>query len=1431
MMGRWLGGKVAVAASALVLAGCSDHRGQDAPDAGAPTATVAQATHGGPGTAQQTFTANNDDMATGAAYSVLGAAPTMCIGTVGATELGDRTRWGLIDFNVNPLPNWAVVTDVTVTLQGVACNVCGNSNTLTLHRVTQNWSENGSGAGSTAPCNQETAGTAGAIAHVAGASSSLTTASQTGAFVFPSTPALVADVQAWIGGATMEGWVIKGSTTASQLKRLATRENGALAAPTLVVTYRGQPNGANCTAAGQCDSGHCVSRVSGAACSGGSCVCCGEATCQSPPTCKAFAGTCGATCDYTGNAPNGSSCNDGLFCNGADTCSAGACAVHAGDPCSGTQCNTCNESADNCFTPVGTGCNDGLACNVGETCNGAGACAGGAAPDCSGFSDFCNDGVCSEPGGCRAQPKSPAPTCASDGNVCTQDVCTVAAGPAAQCYNPVADGTVSCRAASCTPAPPSTPAFETLAATCTGGACPAAIVNACGGFPCNAGQTACANSCSSDAECAGTHYCAGGAGCLADQANGATCTRTEMCLSGNCVDGRCCNAPSCPSCRSCDNAGGTCATVISNQDDPPLCTGADTCDPGGTCRRKNGQTCTAGTDCSSGNCVDGTCCASASCAACRSCANAAGTCTTIITSADDPPTCTGTSTCDPSGSCLAKNGQTCTAGTQCASGDCVDGTCCASASCAACRSCANAAGTCTTVVTSADDPPACTGASTCDAGGSCLGKNGQACADPGDCASGSCVDGFCCNTVCAAQCEACDVAGSEGTCSPVSGAPHGSRPACAGDGSACNGVCDGVNAGSCFLAGGATLCRPKSCAGATATLEAFCQGTGDCPAVQTQACSPFLCGPSECLGNCTSDAQCVGTHYCSAGVCVSRLPNGQACSAPTQCVSGVCADGVCCNRTCTGQCEFCAGAGSAGICAPVTGAPQGGRPPCASDGSPCAGTCNGTLTSTCAYPAGVECRAASCDGATGMATLRALCGGNGTCPAQQQQDCAPFACAGTICSGGCTVDADCSIAQFCSAGTCQDRRANGAPCSTASQCVSGICMDGFCCDTACTGQCEACDASGAEGTCTPIVGSPHGIRTACASDASACAGSCDGTRRTSCTYPDGSVQCRAPSCAADVATLEAFCGGTGRCPPTQQQSCAPFSCGATLCNGNCTTTADCAAQEYCSAGICVPTLQPGAACATSSQCASGFCTDGVCCDAACTEQCEACDVPGLLGTCSAVTGAPRGGRSSCNGTGPCAGSCDGSNRASCAFPDASTACSTPTCSGDVSTPAASCNGAGTCVPGSSVTCVPYVCDATACRSTCVTASHCQSGFDCTAGACVLPPVDAGTDAPGEAGVDAAADAGTDAPATDATAGDTSAPDTGAAGAAPEGGAGSTGADAATDSGDAPRTIDGVDRGTCTCRAPGSSDRRLWPALALIVAAGASWRRRRSQQVA
>jgi hypothetical protein len=77
----------------------------------------------------------------------------------------------------------------------------------------------------------------------------------------------------------------------------------------------------------------------------------------------------------------GDMCDDGLFCNGLETCVDGACAAGP-SPCAAPQ--RCRENDDRCVACLSNAdCSDGLFCNGLETCTAAGTCQAGATP-CAG---------------------------------------------------------------------------------------------------------------------------------------------------------------------------------------------------------------------------------------------------------------------------------------------------------------------------------------------------------------------------------------------------------------------------------------------------------------------------------------------------------------------------------------------------------------------------------------------------------------------------------------------------------------------------------------------------------------------------------------------------------------------------------------------------------------------------------------------------------------------------------------------------------------------------------------------------------------------------------------------------------------------------------------------------------------------------------------
>src|SRR5205823_2218298 len=179
-------------------------------------------------------------------------------------------------------------------------------------------------------------------------------------------------------------------------------------------------------------------------------------------------------------------------------------------------------------------------------------------------------------------------------------------------------------------------------------------------------------------------------------------------------------------------------------------------------------------------------------------------------------------------------------------------------------------------------------------------------------------------------------------------------------------------------------------------------------------------------------------------------------------------------------------------------------------------------------------------------------------------------------------DNDCFKSYFCDLTTakCVAPQAAGSKCARGLECASAFCVDGFCCNAACTEQCAACNVMGSEGTCSPVAGAPVGMRAACATDMTACGGTCDGMNPLACAYPGAMTQCRAPSCAAGVATLAAACDGKGACPAAQTASCGTYVCGMTGCLKMCAGPGDCAMGSFCSGGgMCLVKQSNGTTCA------------------------------------------------------------------------------------------------------------------------------------------------------------------------------------------------------------------------------------------------------------
>ncbi|HVW27339.1 MAG TPA: MYXO-CTERM sorting domain-containing protein [Polyangiaceae bacterium] len=1148
-----------------------------------------------------------------------------------------------------------------------------------------------------------------------------------------------------------------------------------------------------------CNTGTCnpskgtcsaVPKANGTACNDGN-ACTQTDSCQSgtctgtnPVTCTALdqchtAGTCDTTSGVCSNPTktNGTACTDGNACTNGDTCQSGTCTSGTATVCTALdQCHTagtCDTTSGACSNPTktnGTACNDGNACTQSDTCQ-SGTCTGASPVTCTAKDQCHGVGTCDTTSGLCSNPNKADGTSCNDNNACTRtDTCqSGACTGASPVVCPVPDqchtaGTCNTSTGTCSnPVKPDGTACDDAKACTTPDTCTAGV---CGGAArvCNDGIACTVDSCSESA-----------GGCTVNT-SACQCTTNAACDDGDACDGV----------ETCDLSTYTCkkgTAVDCSQLTDPCNTG--TCNPAnGVCSavpKPNGTTCNDGNACTqTDTCQVGTCTGSNpvvctpldQCHATGACNPANGVCSNPTradgTSCSDGDACTTTDSC-VAGACVAGPALACNDGNPCTVDKCDHSTGCvftpggAGAACGPAASCSGGqetlattcsglSSTCPAALVKDCAPYAC-GATAClaacasdsdcaqgnycSSAGKCVPKAGPgtACVAGNQCLSSFCTDGMCCDSDCTGQCEACNVAGEEGTCSPVKGKPAGTRPACVGDGTGCDGACDGVTRNKCAVPDQSTQCRAPSCDAAsnTATLRAVCNGQGSCPAPVTQSCGQEICGATQCTG-CSTNADCPSGDFCRGGICSPLAGTGTQCSLDEECGSRHCVDGVCCDSDCTGQCEACNQQGSAGTCTPIPNGqqPAAGRPGCSGAGTQCGGQCDGASTRSCVYPGpGVICRNPDCT--NGIATLVAFCDGQGACPPPDQQDCPTGSkCSGTLCAGGtnsCTGDGECSIDQRCAGGVCVSKKDVGTSCNTASECKSGVCADGYCCTSACTGQCEACNVTGSEGQCVPVLGAPHGSRQACGGD-SFCSGVCNGTTPDHCFYKGTETQCRSGACANDLATVAATCQGNGFCAPLQQQSCDPVGCDANNvgCAGTCPDT-PCGSGQYCSAGLCVPLLSDGAACGAGTQCNSGNCVDGVCCHTTCGGQCQSCNQAGSVGTCAAVTGAPRAGRPACDGSGACSGFCDGMNGAACTLPGADVTCGRGFCLDGAATAAPACRGTGVCVVPASLSCDPYRCDQSSgqCATSCSLDDDCAAGLFCVNGGCtqVTTPPDAG----------------------------------------------------------------------------------------------------------
>jgi hypothetical protein len=318
--------------------------------------------------------------------------------------------------------------------------------------------------------------------------------------------------------------------------------------------------------------------------------------------------SCDELTDSCINDPRNSICNDGVYCNGVEICDPlNDCQVGTPVDCSdGVSCTIdgCDEGTASCtHSPSNAACNDGLHCNGVETCDPLNDCQPGTPPNCNDgvgcTVDTCNettdscdhtpnnascsnglfcDGmeVCHPTNDC--QPGTP-PNC-NDGVGCTVDTCNETTD---SCDNTPNNGACS-DGNFCTGVEICHPQND-----CQPGSDP------CPGIFCNETTDQCVG-CLIDAHCNNGVFCDGAETCNVG---------TGTCAPGtppSCNDGVACTVD------SCDETNDTCSNVPANAvcDDGAYCNGSETCHPTLGCQAGTPVVCSDGVSCTVDTCDEAT---------------------------------------------------------------------------------------------------------------------------------------------------------------------------------------------------------------------------------------------------------------------------------------------------------------------------------------------------------------------------------------------------------------------------------------------------------------------------------------------------------------------------------------------------------------------------------------------------------------------------------------------------------------------------------------------------------------------------------------------------------------------------------------------------------------------------------------------------------
>ncbi len=244
---------------------------------------------------------------------------------------------------------------------------------------------------------------------------------------------------------------------------------------------------------------------------------------------------------------------------------------------------------------------------------------------------------------------------------------------------------------------------------------------------------------------------------------------------------------------------------------------------------------------------------------------------------------------------------------------------------------------------------------------------GATCTTAGECGSGFCTDGVCCQEACKETCASCALTNTEGLCAayaentdpekecagfsmgtgtggsagkggaggaggaktdaavPMDASASDAEPINPPDGgimataSSCGGTCNGLKA--CAFASPGTSCGKPFCNTRKDLANLVCDGKGSCGVGLQDCTSGYACDfqNKDCRTSCSANVDCLAGFYCNGNTnaCAGTKADGLTCATDAECTSNHCAVangvGVCCNTACDSP-NSCNNSGSAGKC-------------------------------------------------------------------------------------------------------------------------------------------------------------------------------------------------------------------------------------------------------------------------------------------------------------------------------------------------------------------------------------------------------------------------------------------------------------------------------------------------------------------------------------